>query len=54
MLSLVLSVICLVLIFLVFGLFKNVTDNQNEILLILHDEVNTLNRELQDMRDDGK
>jgi len=54
MLSLVLSVICLVLIFLVFGLFKNVTDNQNEIIVILTDEVNQLNRELQDMRDDGK
>jgi len=54
MLSLVLSIICLVLIFLVFGLFKNVTDNQNEIIVILTDEVNQLNRELQDMRDDGK
>lgn len=54
MLSLVLSLIDLVLIFVVFGLFKNITDNQNEILLILRDEVNTLNRELQDMRDDGK
>jgi len=42
------------LIFLVFGLFKNVTDNQNEIIVILTDEVNQLNRELQDMRDDGK
>lgn len=54
MLSLVISIINLVLIFLVFGLFKTITDNQNDIILILRDEVIQLNHELQLMRDDGK
>ena len=54
MLGLVLSLIDLVLIFAVFGLFKTITDNQDSIITILRDEVNQLNRELQDMRDDGK
>ena len=54
MLSLVLSIICLILIVVVFRLFKTVTDNQNEIIIILRDEIIQLNHELQLMRDDGK
>ena len=54
MLSLVLSLIDLVLIVIVFKIFKTITDNQDSIITILRDEVIELNKELQALRDDGK
>ena len=54
MLALILSILCWILIFIFIGLFKHITDNQTEIIIILRDEVIQLNKELQTMRDDRK
>ena len=54
MLSLILGLINLVLLFLVFVLFKTITDNLNDIIIILRDEVIQLNNELQVLRGDRK
>ena len=47
MLSLIVSLIDLVLICFVYKIFKEVTDNQDELLQVLNDDI-------QRLRDDGK